>query len=245
MPPPGNSKAKNKKGHSKAKQQPATPVVPPVQVECNTLEEDEIERCSRPIEHSGRCRLHHSQYCKLTQKYKEASKAVDQILSNGIPSKESINKYKDIDRTKKAAGQIRRYLEALRVERMGRDLHHRRFFLKGQRRMLCLCHQSYLRLDLVDEGHKIRLKLLAKQMIAATETLERIERKAFELYAASNPDFKATTNFLPTALDMDSVFVPEALSTAEQIAGTTDSWSSIPLNAFSEEDDLIDMILRA
>jgi hypothetical protein len=38
-----------------------------------------------------------------------------------------------------------------------------------------------------DDGHKIRLKVLAKEMVKAVETLGSLQARASDLYIASNP----------------------------------------------------------
>lgn len=67
----------------------------------------------------------------MYKKYKDASKIVDE-LKNGIPDQEQIDQYyNDVSSPLKKARMIKKYVEAVRVERTGRLLHQTRFFLKG------------------------------------------------------------------------------------------------------------------
>jgi hypothetical protein len=103
-------------------------------VECFTLEEDEMTRCNQPATEGNprRCKVHQAQYRTMYKKYKDASKVVDDIKSGSdIPTKEQIERYADLDTTLKKARWVRKYLESIRVERTGRDIHSKRFFLKG------------------------------------------------------------------------------------------------------------------
>jgi len=40
---------------------------------------------------------------------------------------------------------------------------------------------------IVDDGHKIRIKVLAKEMEKAVDTLSNLQARALDLYIASNP----------------------------------------------------------
>jgi hypothetical protein len=67
------------------------------------------------------------------KKYKDASKVVDKIKSGmEIPTKEQIDSYTDLIAMLGKIRWVRKYLESIRVERAGRDIHQRRFFLKGK-----------------------------------------------------------------------------------------------------------------
>lgn len=100
---------------------------------CLTLEEDEMTRCGQPLaEGHPRCKVHHDQYVTMYKKYKDAAKVVDQIKhGQELPKTEQINRYTDRHTPLDKARWVRKYLEAIREERTGRDLHSRRFFLKG------------------------------------------------------------------------------------------------------------------
>jgi hypothetical protein len=68
----------------------------------------------------------------MTQKYKLASEKVDQIAkSKKLPSSQGIQAYRTYAVALEAARWVREYLEAIRSERTGREIHHSRFFLKG------------------------------------------------------------------------------------------------------------------
>lgn len=101
---------------------------------CLTLEEDEMTRCGQPAAGGERCKAHHGQYCIMYRKYKDASKVVDTVKQGGeLPRKEQIQHYTDWQAVLEKARWVRKYVEALRVEKTGRDIHERRFFLKGER----------------------------------------------------------------------------------------------------------------
>ncbi|KAF9235400.1 hypothetical protein BU15DRAFT_32467, partial [Melanogaster broomeanus] len=154
------------------KAEPKTRRYPPIQ--CFTLEEDEMTRCGRPATERypklERCKAHHGQHRIMYQKYKDASKVVDAVKQGGEPpTKEQINRYTDWRAALEKARWVRKYVEALRVERAGRDIHQRRFFLK------------------VDDGHKMRLKLLKKGMVKAVDALDGLQARAFKLYMPDSP----------------------------------------------------------
>ncbi|KAG1722902.1 hypothetical protein EDB19DRAFT_1954289 [Suillus lakei] len=143
-------------------------------IPCLTLEEDEMTRCNQPATEGfprpERCKVHQAQYRTMYKKYKDASKDVDNIKSGReIPTKEQIQHYTDTHQTLEKARWVRKYLESIRVERTGRNIHQRRFFLK------------------VDDGHKIRLKVLAKEMVKAVEILNSLQAQALDLHIMNNP----------------------------------------------------------
>jgi hypothetical protein len=68
----------------------------------------------------------------MYKKYKEAAKLVDDIKEgHSIPTPAQIAGYSKVGLTLEKARFMRQYVEAIRVERVGRDIHGRRFFLKG------------------------------------------------------------------------------------------------------------------
>jgi hypothetical protein len=106
-------------------------------LQCLTLEEDESTRCSRLATKGDpkpdRCDIHHGQYCILQKKYNIASGVVDYMKHCvGLPIMEQIGQCSDWKAALKEARRVRHYLEAIRVERTGRDIHQRRFFLEGE-----------------------------------------------------------------------------------------------------------------
>lgn len=135
-------KGKPVQKHDGAESSPNTG--PTTVITCRTLEEDEVTQClllaTDGYPEHDRCRLHHKQYRTLHAKYKEASKIVDEVKAgNEIPTKDEIARYKDVHGTSEKARWIRKYLEAIRVEKTGREIHTRRFFGKGERgTLLCL-----------------------------------------------------------------------------------------------------------
>ena len=180
----GEAKRRNQAPGAKRKGKPARPS------QCLTLEEDEMTRCNQPVtDDFSRCNVHQAQYRLLYKKYKDASKVVDEIKSGReIPTKGQIDRYMDLETTLAKARWVRKYLESIRVERTGRDIHQRRFFLKGEFSPHLYDAFSQTSVRTVDDGHKIRIKLLAKEMVKAVETLSILHTRALDLYVASNPD---------------------------------------------------------
>jgi hypothetical protein len=148
MPGPGNQKKHNKKAKDKADNkptgsagQPQPTTQTPSLSQCQTLEEDEMTRCDQPatdgFPKKERCKKHQAQYRTMYKKYKDASKIVDE-LKNDIPDQAKIDQYNDVSSSLKKARMVKKYVEAVRVERTGRLLHQTRFFLKGAH-FLSLC----------------------------------------------------------------------------------------------------------
>ncbi|KAK2463889.1 hypothetical protein APHAL10511_004061 [Amanita phalloides] len=187
MPGPGN-KGKNR-GKAKQSNKQNSSQGPPGATEseaakCLTMEEDEITRCGQPAVEGyptpSRCKVHHGQYLIMYIKYKDASKEVDEIKhGQELPTNEQISRYTDWHLPLDKARWVRRYLESIRVEKAGRELHSKRFFLKGKS-----VHANPVPLD---DGHKMRLKLLHKEMVKAVETLDKLQGRAYELYTLNNP----------------------------------------------------------
>ncbi|KAG6905973.1 hypothetical protein DXG01_016599 [Tephrocybe rancida] len=179
MPGPGvKGKAPKSKGRTSnsrgtaafnsqgAGQIPAPAAPPP----CQTLGEDEMTRCGQHATEGGRCKLHTKQYRVMYTKYKEASKTVDQVKQNKIiPTKEQIKSFRK-HQASETISWLRKYVEAIRVERTGRDIHTKRLNIRG----------------LVDDGHKIRLKLLTKEMAKAAEALDFLHRRLLEIHFADS-----------------------------------------------------------
>ncbi|KAJ7155155.1 hypothetical protein C8R46DRAFT_1227108 [Mycena filopes] len=119
---------------------------------CSTLLEDEITRCSEAPTHGRRverCRVHHEQYCTMTTRDHGLYSSVSEVLEK--------------------ARLLKDYVNAIRQERTGREIHHNRFFLK------------------VDDGHKIRINLLAKRMAEGVEIRDALEARAMALHMESHP----------------------------------------------------------
>ncbi len=140
MPGPGNKSKVRGKGKQNGRRRPQDSqdsqkdvVGDPKPAECLTLKEDEMTRCGQPLtEGYPRCKVHHDQYVTMYKKYKDASKVVDEIKQGQeLPTTQQINRYSDWHTPLDKARWVRKYLEAIREERTGRDLHSRRFFLKG------------------------------------------------------------------------------------------------------------------
>ncbi|KAJ7575599.1 hypothetical protein C8J56DRAFT_1171996 [Mycena floridula] len=129
---------------------------------CSTLlEDDDLDtRCSEPPTHGTpveRCRVHHKQYLLMTKKYKTAQRFVDETLAGStIPSKEEVAGYTDIHEILEKGHLMKRYIRAIREERTGREIHHRRFFSRDIRdcleaRALALHLQSHPAKDWVHD----------------------------------------------------------------------------------------------
>lgn len=143
MPGPGNKRKSKAKASTDAK----TPSVHGTSsthtktshVQCFTLDEDAITRCDQPATEGHpkpeRCKVHHGQYRILYKNYKDASKVVDQVKHGSeLPKKEQIGRYTDWHAVLEKERWVRKYLEAIRVEKTGREIHQKRFFLKGKYR---------------------------------------------------------------------------------------------------------------
>ncbi|KAK0480209.1 hypothetical protein IW261DRAFT_1336046 [Armillaria novae-zelandiae] len=203
---------------------------------CTTLLEDELTRCPMPRTHGNpveRCRTHHKQYIKLTKKYKQAAQLVDKTLGGAlIPTKPEILAYYSIHDILEKARLMKRYISAIREERSGRKIHHQRFFLK------------------IDDGHKIRLKLLTKKMLEAVEIRDALERRAVTLHMKDNPGREWMEEFQSEVLESQESTIdlsPEAI--AEHYdklvrLGWVGNANGKEGHNTTEEDDLIDLELR-
>ncbi|KAJ6595176.1 hypothetical protein DFH09DRAFT_1413150 [Mycena vulgaris] len=175
---------------------------------CSTLMDDEFTRCFATPTHGTpvqRCRLHHKQYCTMTKRYKEAQKFVDETLGGSlIPSKADI-----------------KYVNAIRVERTGREIHHNQFFMK------------------VDDGHKIRIKVLAKQMAQGVELRDALEARALNLHLGDHPG----GDWIGTPIDDENDRGPQP---GEDIFSYMRSQGDKAKQqaALNKDDDLIELQLR-
>ncbi|KAG2746325.1 hypothetical protein P692DRAFT_20836113 [Suillus brevipes Sb2] len=207
-------------------------------ISCSTLEEDEMTRCNQPAEEGfERCEVHQAQYRTMYKKYKEASEVVDNIISGReLPTKEQIQRYIDLHFTLDKARWVREYLESIRVERTGREIHQKRFFLK------------------VDDGQKIRLKVLAKKMIEAVDTLNDLQARALDLYMANNPDCKWMKPIQsPNNFDDEPISTEESVGAAQRTlpndrknsTGTLSASEKFTTSSALADEDLIDLEHRA
>lgn len=145
MPGPGNKRKSKAKANTKANTENAqasstlqSTRTEVLSAQCLTLEEDELTRCGQPATEGypkpDRCKAHHGQYRVLYKKYKDASTVVDEVKHEAeLPTKEQIGRYTDWRAALGKARWVRKYLEAIRVEKTGREIHQKRFFLKGKR----------------------------------------------------------------------------------------------------------------
>ncbi|KAH7870590.1 uncharacterized protein C8R40DRAFT_632510 [Lentinula edodes] len=152
-------------------------------------------------------------------KYKEASKFVDETKSGReMPTKELIAGYTDVASILEKARWMRKYLEAIRIERTGRG----RFCAKG------------------DDGHKTRLKLLEKQMVQAIEILNHTVNNPAREWAKS---FQ-TTPLIPTSSDL--LAIKSITNSIEPTPQNEQQRESVPKAGINTVDaNLIDMELRA
>jgi len=105
--------------------------------QCHTLLEDEITRCGQLATEGHpkpeRCKEHHTQYRTLYKKYKDASKVVDEVKGGAeLPTRGEIGRYTDRHAVLEKVSWVCDYLEAIRVEKAGREIHSKRFFLEGE-----------------------------------------------------------------------------------------------------------------
>lgn len=154
MPGPGNKRKLkgNKNPKSDANAAPLSPSegdggATTAVIQCLTVEEDEITLCGRPATEGyprpERCKAHHGQYRIMYKKYKDASKVVDDIKRDGnLPTKEQVERYADWHIALEKSRWVRKYLEAIRVEKTGREIHQSRFFLKGEYRKCFFIYES-------------------------------------------------------------------------------------------------------
>ncbi|KAG2143575.1 hypothetical protein DEU56DRAFT_791361 [Suillus clintonianus] len=229
----GNGKKKTPNRGSSSQSKDVDPT------QCSTLEEDEMTRCDQPATKGfERCEVHQAQYRTMCKKYKDASEVVDDIKSGRkLPTKEQIQRYTDSHATLDKARWVRKYLESIRVERTGRSIHQRRFFLK------------------VDDGHKTRLKNLAKDMVKAVDTLNDLQARALDLHVANNPscdwvkpmqsqgDFDDTVEVISTEAIVEEAqrtLSNDPKNSARTVPATKYTRSSAPA-----DEDLIDLEHRA
>ncbi|KIJ12328.1 hypothetical protein PAXINDRAFT_14806 [Paxillus involutus ATCC 200175] len=249
MPGPGKNKGKGKPKskagvHQGTKTEPkATP-----SIQCLTLDEDEIARCGQPATEGHprpeRCKVHHGQYRIMYKKYKDASHVVDEIKKGAeLPTDEQIGRYADYHAALDKARWVRKYLEAIRVERAGRNLHQRRFFLKGK----CFVFHD------ADDGHKFRLKLLQKEMVKAVDTLDKLQARAFKLYMPDSPlhDLNNTVQStfdpdLPKRTTEEVVEIVQSPDRLRNLVSITGKKLLAPgPTSGTGDEDLIDISLRA
>ncbi|KAG8216305.1 hypothetical protein J3R82DRAFT_6371 [Butyriboletus roseoflavus] len=210
---------------------------------CLTLQEDGVTQCGqlateghpKPV----RCKVHHRQYHVLYKRYKDASKVVDDVKDSAeLPTKEQIGGYTDWHAALEKSRWVGTYLESIRVERIGRDIHQTRFFLKGE------------------DSHKRRLEVLEREMIRAVEVLDALQRRAYELYQHNGTLHAMNDQARSTAeVDLDKhskQTTEEVLQSVHDPEAFRDSTLSIPRKKplalpptpAMGDDDLIDMSLR-
>ncbi|KAG6896609.1 hypothetical protein C0992_007132 [Termitomyces sp. T32_za158] len=132
-----------------------------------------------------------------------------------IPTKEQVEKLTK-DKALQTIEWLRQYLEAIRVERTGRDIHSKRFFLKTTQKINALS---------VDDGHKIRLKVLAKEMTKAADALDHLYTRVVGLelvasgvvpeWARGGPETPSNPEFLQALLQSDTNQPTDSSTSAE------------------------------
>lgn len=116
---------------------PHNPSTPETAIaQCRTLEEDQATPCGKPATEGypcpERCKVHQKQYRTMYFKYKEAANHVDEVKQSGsISTTHEIGLYNKLEVVLKKINFVRKYIEAVRVERTGRRIHGSRFFLKS------------------------------------------------------------------------------------------------------------------
>jgi hypothetical protein len=102
----------------------------------------------------------------------------------------------------------------------------------------------------VDDGHKIRLKVLAKKMVEAVDTLNDLQGRALDLYIADNPDFKWMKSVQsPYNFDDESISTEEIVEAAQRTlpndrknsAGTLSASEKSTTSSALAGEDLIDL----
>ncbi|KAG1845374.1 hypothetical protein C8R48DRAFT_443744 [Suillus tomentosus] len=236
--------SKKYKGRGKGSGRKKTPNVTSSQskdiaILCSTLEEDETTCCDQPpTEGFERCEVHQAQYRTMYKKHKDASKVVDDIKSGTmeLPTKEQIQCYTDLHLTLNKARLVRKYLESIRVERTGRGMHQRRFFLK------------------IDDGHKDRLKFLEKKMRKAVDVLSNLQARALNLHIVNKPGsewIKPVQS--PNDFDDEPISTERIIEAAQRTLPKDRKNSTCPLSASKKsmgssalaDEDLIDLEHRA
>ncbi|KAJ7067297.1 hypothetical protein C8F01DRAFT_1342069 [Mycena amicta] len=186
---------------------------------CLTLLEDEMTRCGAPAV-GDRCLVHTGQYQKMTRAYKEAQKFVDSTFDATLPTKDAISAETSIPILLDKARTMKEYVNAIRKERTGRELHHKRFFLK------------------VDDGHKRRLKILERRMVEGVEIRDAIETRAMWLHLQAHPakewafEFQQSLDAEPTTSKQFDAAINFADKTAQHSV------------AASPDDDLVALAMR-
>lgn len=111
----------------------------------------------------------------------------------------------------------------------------------------------------MDDGHKIRLKVLAREMTSATEILDAVQARAFDIYAANHPAYEWIKEFQDSSGDTHSTssddsnqkspsmqHIQNMIAAADQTKGLPTIAESQPLtDAGNQDDDLIAMKIRA
>ncbi|KAJ7761211.1 hypothetical protein DFH07DRAFT_424648 [Mycena maculata] len=196
--------------------------------QCSTLLDDGMTRCSEIPTHGSpieRCRVHHEQYRTMTKRYKEAQKFVDETLNGSlIPTKDEVMAYTSIPIILEKARLMKKYVNAIREERTGRDIHHNRFFLK------------------VDDGHKIRIKVLAKQMTEGVEIRDALEARALAVHLEDHPAKEWMEEFQTEALDGEDDDPAPEEDIVSYMRSKQDKLQAQA--ALNENDDLIGLRLR-
>ena len=103
---------------------------------CKTLDEEGITRCGQPATAGYPkpewCKVHHGQYKVLYKKYKAAAERVDKVRNgNELPTDKDIEQYVNRKVAMDKLKWIQSFINAIREERTGREIHNKQFFLKG------------------------------------------------------------------------------------------------------------------
>jgi len=155
---------------------------------CPTLEEDEITRCRQPADNneSLRCRVHQLQYRTMYLRYKDASKRAKELKrTGGIPSKNEIDAFNKFGPIVRNLDHVRLYRELVQIEKIGRDIHGRRFFLKRVFIPFSLSLNDWMKpFPVADVPHRNRLKFLNEEIKRASKALLVLKDRAKTLRLA-------------------------------------------------------------
>lgn len=154
---------------------------------CLTLEEDEVTRCGRPVgPFRTRCRFHQEQYRRTYLKYKEASWRAGYLRETTltwIPTTREIADYDDIDTVRRKIELVYKYLELVETEKIGRDIHGRRFFLT--RAFLFDTFFLNFIFNVGDDPHMDRLNMLEDEIRRTSRAFLALRKRAHCLFSES------------------------------------------------------------
>ncbi|PCH37805.1 hypothetical protein WOLCODRAFT_161059 [Wolfiporia cocos MD-104 SS10] len=195
---------------------------------CLSIKQDG-SRCLQPPTDGPRCSMHQKQYRTMYKRYKEAADIVDEMEKVELPPVPEIEQYADLRLAKEKATWLRQYIEAIRVEKSGREVHSKRFFMK------------------IDNGHKMRIKLLERKMVKALDVMDVLQERVFDLQFRQDPAYAWIKRFQKDSPDI----APKAKDDHFQFSDILKRSSHATESAVvveadeSEDDDPIEFLMRA